>query len=329
MFSSVLGANSAAMTRSAASGEPDRQETSCDEGARNDLRGAPHRRGVGDGIPVTRGAHGPHDPERQNGEERAATRCPFCAPRPRGVNRDRTQRVASPRLVIGRAMLDRPATSLPKESHARRRLTRRREGVYARCTSGSARRSAAGEVRSRAVAISMSRQPRRTWHEFAAAIDPERVRRIDGPRHRRDPERRPPRRGRRHRGGRPRPRRIRRGEDRRDGDDRHAGLRGHAPAHVADAGARRPPVLHARQLLRRRARQRRRSLPPRGRAHRQLRRLARGDQRRRDHAARLVPHQQHARPLGRRRPRAEGRGHPGDLRARRARRAASGGRSAS
>ncbi len=79
---------------------------------------------------------------------------------------------------------------------------------------------------------------------------PERLRRLDGPRHRRDPERRSPRRGRRHRGRRSRPRRVRRGGDRRDRDDRHAGVRGHAPAHVADAGARRPAVLHARPLLR-------------------------------------------------------------------------------
>ncbi len=64
--------------------------------------------------------------------------------------------------------------------------------------------------------------------------------------------------------------------------------------------------------------QRRRSLPPRGRPHRQLRRLLGGDQRRRDHVARLVAHQQHARPLRCSRPGSEGRRHPRDLRARRA-----------
>ena len=76
--------------------EPDGEEASPDECARDDLRGASHRRGVGDGIPVTRGAHGPLDPERQNGEEPAATRCPFCAPRARSVNRDRTHAARRP-----------------------------------------------------------------------------------------------------------------------------------------------------------------------------------------------------------------------------------------
>ena len=47
----------------------------------------------------------------------------------------------------------------------------------------------------------------------------------------------------------------RRRGDRRDRDDRHAGLRRHPPAHLADAGPRRPPVLHARPLLRGHARQ--------------------------------------------------------------------------
>ena len=64
--------------------------------------------------------------------------------------------------------------------------------------------------------------------------------------------------------------------------------------------------------------QRRRPLPPRGRLHRQLRRLARGAQRRRHDAARLVAHQQHARPLRRGGPRAPGRRHPRRLRARHA-----------
>ena len=50
----------------------------------------------------------------------------------------------------------------------------------------------------------------------------------------------------------------------------------------------------------------------------ELRRRARGAQRRRDDAARLVARQQHARALGRRDPGPEGRRHPGDLRARRA-----------
>ena len=109
-----------------------------------------------------------------------------------------------------------------------------------------------------------------------------------------------------------------RGADRRDRDDRDAGIRRHAPAHVADAGSRRAPVLHARPLLRGHARQRRRPLPPGGRPHRQLRRRARGAQRRRDDAARLVAHQQHARPLRRGDPGPEGRRHPRGLRARRA-----------
>ena len=75
--------------------------------------------------------------------------------------------------------------------------------------------------------------------------------------------------------------------------------------------------------------QRRRPLPPRGRPHRQLRRLARGDQRRRDDAARLVAHQQHARPLGCCGAGPEGRRHPRRSTRTACRRAASGGRSAS
>ena len=77
------------------------------------------------------------------------------------------------------------------------------------------------------------------------------------------------------------------------------------------------PVVHARPLLRGHARQGRRPLPPRGRSHRRLRRLARGAQRRRHDAARLVAHQQHARSLRRCDPGSEGRRHPRDLRARR------------
>ena len=123
--------------------------------------------------------------------------------------------------------------------------------------------------------------------------------------------------------------RVRSGGDRRDRDDRHAGVRRHAPPHVADAGARRPAVLHARPLLRGHARQRRRPLPPRGRPHRQLRRCARGAQRRRHDAARLVAHQQHARPLRCRDPGPEGRRHPRRSTRTACRRAESGGRSAS
>ena len=129
------------------------------------------------------------------------------------------------------------------------RLTLRVRGVYARCTSGSATRLAAGGC-ARALTRYRCSAGQGEWHELAAPCFPERLRRLDGPRHRRDPERRSPRRGRRHRGRRSRPRRVRRGGDRRDRNDRHAGVRGHAPAHVADARARRPPVLHARPLLR-------------------------------------------------------------------------------
>ena len=117
--------------------EPDWKETCCDERARNDLRGAPHRRRVGDGIPVTRGAHGPHDPERRNGEERAATRCPLCAPRMQGVNRDRTD--AARRSPERNARSHRVACFNPLQQgkvSTWRRLTRLRRGVYARCTSG-------------------------------------------------------------------------------------------------------------------------------------------------------------------------------------------------
>ena len=150
------------------------------------------------------------------------------------------------------------------------------------------------------------------------AGDPQRLRRLDGPRGRRHRARRGPRRGREDRRDRARPRSLGRRAGRRHRDDRHAGVRRHAQAHVADARPRRPSVVHARPLLRRDARPGRRLLPPRGRAHRRLRRLAGGAQRRRDDAARLVAHQQHARPLRRGDPGAEGRGHPRRLRPRHA-----------
>ena len=64
--------------------------------------------------------------------------------------------------------------------------------------------------------------------------------------------------------------------------------------------------------------QRRRLLPPGGRAHRRLRRRARGIERRRHDAARLVAHQQYTRPLRCCDPGAQGRRHPRRLRARHA-----------
>ncbi len=155
-------------------------------------------------------------------------------------------------------------------------------------------------------------------NELEAASDPQRLRRLDGPHGRRHPAGRRPRRGREDRRCRARPRSLRRRAGRRHRDDRHAGVRRHAQAHVADARPRRPSVVHPRPLLRRDARAGRRLLPPRGRAHRRLRRLAGGAQRRRDDAARLVAHQQHARPLRRGDPGAEGRGHPRRLRPRHA-----------
>ena len=118
--------------------------------------------------------------------------------------------------------------------------------------------------------------------------------------------------------GRTRPRGVRCGADRRDRHDRDARVRRQPPAHVADAGPRRPPKLHARPLLRGHARPGRRLLPSGGRVHRRLRRRARGAQRRRHDAARLVAHQQHARPLGRGDPGAEGCRHPRGLRQRHA-----------
>ena len=317
MFSSVLGANNAAMTRSAAiASQIGRKRaatsalaTTC---AERPIVAASATGSLSPGELTDRAIQ-----SGENGEERAATRSPFCAPRPRGVNRDRTHvAFRPPDSNVRRRGLACLNPLQHGQVSTRRRLTLLRGGVYARCTFGSATRPAAGG-RARALTHRCS-AGQGEWHELAAPRFPERVRRLDGPRHRRDPERRSPRRGRRHRGRRSRPRRIGRGGDRRDRDDRHAGIRGYAPAHLADAGARRPPVLHARQLLRRDARQRRRPLPPRGRPHRELRRLPRGDKRGRDHVARLVAHQQHARPLRRSRPGSEGRRHPGDLRARRA-----------
>ncbi len=104
--------------------------------------------------------------------------------------------------------------------------------------------------------------------------------------------------------------------DRRVREARAAGLHRHAPAHVADAGARCAPVLHPRRLLRRHAREDRAQLPARGRLHRELRRLARGAQRRDHDAARLVAHLEHARALRRGGARAPGRRHPRRLRPR-------------
>ncbi len=134
------------------------------------------------------------------------------------------------------------------------------------------------------------------------AAHSQRVRRLDGPGDRRDRLWRPARRGRQDRRGRQGHQRSGRGGDRRDGHDRDARIRRHTPTRLADAGARRSSLLHARPLLRRDAGQRRRALSARGRAHRRLRRVARGAQRRRDHDPRLVTHLEHARPLGRGRP---------------------------
>ena len=158
----------------------------------------------------------------------------------------------------------------------------------------------------------------RSWHELAAASDPQRLRRLDGPRRRRHSARRRARRGRQDRRHRQQSRGHGRGAGRRVRDDRDARLRRHASAHVADARPRRPSLVHARPLFRRDARPGRRLLPPGGRAHRRLRRLARGVERRRHDTARLVAHQQHARPLGRGDPGPEGRRHPRRLRARHA-----------
>ncbi len=105
---------------------------------------------------------------------------------------------------------------------------------------------------------------------------------------------------------------------RRAEPDRHAGLRGHAPAHVADAGSRRPAELHAGRVFRGHAEQHRHPVPRRGCVHREPDGRARGRQRRHHDAARLVARQQHAGTLRRRRRRPDRGGHPRDLRARRA-----------
>ena len=83
------------------------------------------------------------------------------------------------------------------------------------------------------------------------------------------------------------------------GQNRHPGLRGHAPAHVGGGDPQLRPQRHARRLLRGGARHLRPALPAGGRLRQQRRRVARVPQRR-DHDPRgLVPHQQHSRPPGR------------------------------
>ena len=100
-------------------------------------------------------------------------------------------------------------------------------------------------------------------------------------------------------------------------DDRHAGVRGHAPPHVADARARRPPVLHAGPATSQACSAASAASTAPRTSTSATTRLARGDQRRHDDAARLVAHQQHAGPLGRGRAGSDGRRHPRHLRARR------------
>ena len=107
-----------------------------------------------------------------------------------------------------------------------------------------------------------------------------------------------------HRGRRAVDRGRRRRGRRRDRVHRHPRVHRLAPAHVGDGDPRDRAGRQPRRLLRPRARPARAGLPARGRVRRQLPRLARGDRRRRDDAARLVAHQQHARALGRGDPRA-------------------------
>ena len=115
------------------------------------------------------------------------------------------------------------------------------------------------------------------------------------PRDRRHLRRRRPDRGRPDRRGRRRARGRRRGGHRRDELHRHPRLHRLAPSHLGDGDPRHRAGREPRRLLRHRARPARAGLPARGRVRRELPRLARGDRRRRDDAARLVAHQQHAR----------------------------------
>ena len=93
----------------------------------------------------------------------------------------------------------------------------------------------------------------------------------------------------------PRPRRARRRGPRRDGHDRHAGLRRHAPPRLADAAPDRRRRLEPVRLLRAHAVDLRELLRGRGRLPREPRRRARGARRRHHDARRPLPHHQLAR----------------------------------
>ena len=162
VFSSVLGAKSAATTRSAAIASQMGRKRAATSALATTCAERPIARGVGDGIPVTRGAHGPLDPERQNGEEPAATRCPFCAPRARSVNRDRTHAARRPPDPnVPNCGSDRGNPLQHGQVSAPERLTPVRRGclcsLYIRQRDAACRRRACPS----ADAISMFRRPRR------------------------------------------------------------------------------------------------------------------------------------------------------------------------
>jgi hypothetical protein len=107
-------------------------------------------------------AHEEPEPGRQDAEERAATRRPFCARTAGSVNRDGTRRLAArvPRRNA-RSRVGRLNPHAIRENGRRGRLTPALRRVYARCTSGGAKRVLLREKAVAAVVLSVTGQPRR------------------------------------------------------------------------------------------------------------------------------------------------------------------------
>ena len=178
VLAALLGAMSAATTSERRRGEPDGQEARADERVATTAR-APVRRPRRE--PVALGA-GPRA-SAATCEELAPTRCPFCARSRTEVSTitERTARpVFAPNASTAAATLRqvRSAPALTGSSRELFMLAVHRGGVEAAHARVHARQE--GER-----------------HELAAPVDPQRLRRLDGSRPRRHPERGRPRRGRR------------------------------------------------------------------------------------------------------------------------------------